>query len=78
MRRAASVAGPLRVSSVSAPAFRVRRGASDGEDGSSAIEFHAPQESQRPAQRGNTAPQAWQMNVELARASVDLLKQFPR
>jgi hypothetical protein len=28
---------------------------------SSAIEFHAPQESHRPCQRECTAPQIWQM-----------------
>lgn len=72
MRRAASVAGPLKVSSVSAAALRGRRVAGEGEDGSSAMVFHAPQESQRPAQRGNTAPQDWQMKLELARANCNV------
>ncbi len=40
----------------------------DGLAASSAMLFHAPQEEHWPAQRGETAPQAWQTKAREALA----------
>jgi hypothetical protein len=40
---------------------------------SSTSEFHAPQASQRPCQRGATAPQLWQINEVRDFAILDIV-----